>query len=294
MLTEHRSGAIVLALVAVALFVGNALAPSKSPAQLEPPTERSFTHGGKAVAQPQQRTNQQQDTAQHAAPSVESSERTAPDNTSRAQREHMDNERQLVEFTRELAVYTSKLASFTGWLVAATVVLGAIGVWTGCLTRGALKLARAEFAATFRPRIKIFSLESSRDFDRADEITHGVERRFVNSGESDARIIEIGSKLLVKTPPLESGIKMNIEAVDIPLASGAKDKRAIFSGLFDDVKIAHRSERNGSDRLFCIGYIAYEDGRGLRRETGFCRWRHFRGDDLAWHTDHESSYEYSY
>ncbi len=45
---------------------------------------------------------------------------------------------------------------------------------------------------------------------------------------------------------------------------------------------------------YCIGWIAYWDGNGLRRETGFCLQAEFSSDGDRWVSAKEPEHEYEY
>jgi hypothetical protein len=188
-----------------------------------------------------------------------------------------------------IAYYTFWLTIVTAILAGATVGLGAISVYQ-------LKLARAEFIATHRPKITIHAAELQRDLSQAsgmqaEEEFLGASLLGFNRGESVAKNVEVRGQIfsgsnfaidvqrpIVKTfPEVLSGQKFRAEIKsDIPIATAVMGRRT------------------GID-YYCLGWIAYWDESGLRRETGFC----FRADlwgsiTESWTRAGKPEYEYEY
>jgi hypothetical protein len=204
-----------------------------------------------------------------------------------------------------VAYYTKVLAWFTGVLALASIGQGFMLLRADKTTRisadaaaESVKLARAEFIATHRPKITIHTAELRRDVSRVpgrqgEEYFLGASLLGFNCGESIAKNIEVRGQIfagsnfvvdvqrpIVKTiPDVSSGIKLRAEIKsDIPIAD------------------ALAGRRTGVD-YYCIGWIAYWDENGHRRETGFC----FRADfwppppaSERWVRSGKPEYEYEY
>jgi hypothetical protein len=152
-----------------------------------------------------------------------------------------------------------------------------------------VNMAREEFATTYRPKIRCMFFES---FTGVGDDPDGVEITYVNEGPSPATMIEIG-KTIVPTKNLRPGVMMDVVPLNRKrLASGQKDKSGIGHLAVTVAKVIASAPSLGPiTPTYCIGYIAYEDERGLRRETGFCR--SFDAATNCW-LPVESEYEYSY
>lgn len=77
------------------------------------------------------------------------------------------------------------------------------------------------------------------------------------------------------------------------LEGGMKDYVALKSDY--TLNFERTIERAGDPtrgRVYCMGVISYEDERGIKRETGFCR--RFNALSEHWVDADEPEYEYSY
>lgn len=197
-----------------------------------------------------------------------------------------------------------------GWTAAATcaialftVVLAWVASYQARLTRQTIDLARNEFLSTHRPRIVIHSMELAFDVGQnPDRPTVGAELIYFNNGSTDAQIVEIACRITRRTFPLQSGIW----AAGNPEAQQAVPANKISGGGKGHIRVKSEidlyTERGMQEAelgkvapnrgIVCMGLIAYSDGRGVRRETGFCR----RLDAVAerWVSVDAPEYEYGY
>lgn len=183
-----------------------------------------------------------------------------------------------------------------------TIVLAVVTRRQAILTRDALKLARDEFLSTHRPEISIISTETT--YDGTDAQLIGLRIVYVNKGLSEARNLEIWATISIREFPFQSGIRPHGPSIakHPVLSSGMKDYVSVESTVSQsDAWVDNSVRLRGHDSqgrpvrggvLICIGCIAYEDGLGNRRETGFCRF--FSVDTDAWKTIENSEYEYAY
>jgi hypothetical protein len=189
------------------------------------------------------------------------------------------------------------VALFTALLFVSTVALWLATRGLFRITRDSTRLARQEFNATHRPKIKVHAAELKRfppetkrdeddDWDRL-----GADLVCFNIGESAALKIEIRGQILAG-----AGFAIDVQrpvAKEInEVLSGQKFRAEIRSEIpMHDVAAARRL---GTD-YHCVGWIAYWDQNGLRRETGFC----FRADPWdkqreRWVSAEKPEYEYDY
>lgn len=158
------------------------------------------------------------------------------------------------------------------------------------VTNNAVRVARDEFNATHRPKIVCLFFEP---FEGAGDDNDGVEITYVNAGTAPAIMLEIGWTIIA-TQNLRPGVIM--ESISLnrkTVAPGEKGKRGIESLLATAIHVqAAHPEYGGAPPFYCIGYIAYQDRAGARRETGFCR--SFDLERKCWLGVPNSEYEYSY
>lgn len=194
------------------------------------------------------------------------------------------------------AIAAAVIAWFTVKLVRATTgMLNAAGEQAR-LTRESIDLARDEYLATHRPEIFIHTVEFAHDaMEHSEKTTVGAQISYVNKGRNSATIVEIRGRITNRTFPLQSGI-MHWEQHVVPtekILTGRRGYIRISSQIDPDFeRIRQRSDTNPRGHVICIGCIVYEDDRGVRRETGFCR----RLDAIAerWVPIENSEYEYAY
>jgi hypothetical protein len=161
-----------------------------------------------------------------------------------------------------LADYTKWLAWFTGLLFIASVAQGFFLLRADKLTRRSIELARDEFNATHRPRVKIRVISAPEvETDRTATFRVVV----VNVGDTPANITNYRLKAWLFTG--EESVEIVLKAEDITqdvwLESG---DRQIFE---------HRTQYSwidpGQSTFWLDGEITYTDGRNLTRRTGFAR-----------------------
>ena len=164
------------------------------------------------------------------------------------------------------ALATIAIAAFTLTLWRATTEHGR-------LTREVLDLARDEFNATHRPRLRVYAFEvADRDLPHDRPITVLFQVR--NVGETNARLIKLEGCIRIEARRdrhLEPGIPFrDIKDLDITLVSGEREAFQIEDGTTATEENATSIYANQTP-ILCIGRITYEDGSGNKRETGFCR-----------------------
>jgi hypothetical protein len=183
-----------------------------------------------------------------------------------------------------IAIFTTILGIFTIRLSESTRIAAQAA-------KQATDTAREEFIATHRPRIKIHIAEFKHNLTNTEGVySAGASLLCFNVGESTAKNVEVRGEiyagdgfapdvlrpLVLGIPKLKSGIKFRAEIKsDWPAGD-------VVSG-----------PRRGQP-FYCLGWIAYEDGNGLRRETGFCFVANFQGAGDRWVSAKKPEYEYEY
>lgn len=191
--------------------------------------------------------------------------------------------------TQSIAEYTQVLAYFTVILAFGTLGLAGLAYWQG-------RLARDEFNATHRPKIKVLGIELFEDTTRetdenGDEILTQhvwVNVKFVNKGTATATISEAANILLTSEPTASEMLPMqHTDGKRYQLKvgeAGSNDTLPIVStntmGAFFD------------EPLYCVGYIEYLDAAGTWRKTGWC-WKTV-GTPHKWERVRGSPFDYSY
>ena len=185
------------------------------------------------------------------------------------------------------ALATIAIAGFTLTLWRATTEQGR-------LTRDALKLARDEFIASHRPRLRVYAFEVS-DLDLPHDRPVCVLFRAQNIGETAARISKVEGNIFISSRnsvPLEPDIPFRFTLTpDIALQSGEPEQFSIENGpVVTELDFA--SIYTGQTPLVCIGRVTYLDDNGINRELGFCRKFSFR--PYGSETVNNPEYEYAY
>jgi hypothetical protein len=188
------------------------------------------------------------------------------------------------------ALATVAIAIFTVFLVIVTER-------QANLTRDTARLAREEFNATHRPKIKIHAAELKRippeiKRDEADDWGRlGADLICFNVGESTALRVEVRGQILAGAGFAIDVQRPLVKKID-EVSSGQKFRAEIRCDVpMHDVAMGRRT---GID-YHCVGWIAYWDQNGLRRETGFC----FPADPWdkqreRWVSAEKPEYEYDY
>lgn len=141
------------------------------------------------------------------------------------------------------------------------------------------------------PRILVSSIESAKP--AAEDEPLAVVLTFRNTGQTKAYVTGIGAKLLHRRHPLEPGLAFQAQPLKRIRVRRGQDLRRLVSSDSPFVRQAATApQKFGRDyRVFCVGYIAYADRRGLAQRTGFCRW--YEPASGEWMKDGESEYEYA-
>ena len=196
-----------------------------------------------------------------------------------------------VEF---LDSHSGFVAALAGIAVALfTYTLYTASIEQAGLTRDSITLARDEFLATHRPKIVIHAIEFSNDI--SDSPAHpnvGASITYFNKGRSEAVIVEIQAVISGRGLPLQSGIILpTIQTARVVVPVGMPGTFIIGSEIDD----RHIRLLEGGQAVVCAGVIIYEDAKGNRRRTAFCRQfvRQMSGRP-CWVEMDEPEYEYAY
>jgi hypothetical protein len=165
------------------------------------------------------------------------------------------------------ALITAVATGFVAWF---TWTLWHTSRQQGRLTLAALNLARAEFLATHRPKIRIKHVWLKSEFAFDSPIR--IKVVCVNIGTANARFIDYGVDIL----PIRSGRafpaehefrhKNQISTVLGPGISGPFPE--LVQSIDQELEIAVRTALAA---FYCIGYLHYMDSAGNVRTTAFCR-----------------------
>ncbi|MGA8499398.1 MAG: hypothetical protein WB764_28220 [Xanthobacteraceae bacterium] len=186
-----------------------------------------------------------------------------------------------------IARYTKELAYFTAILAIATIGLG-IGTFFQ------IKLGRAEFNATHRPKIIIHAIEFRRvphndgddDWDRV-----GVIFLCFNTGESPAKNVEARGQILAVADTPINVQRPIVESFPV-IKSGEKFTFEINSDWL--VRELHQRKEIGYPSFKCVGTVVYFDGNGTRRETAFYRELILSVSGERWDSAKSPQHEYEY
>jgi hypothetical protein len=170
-----------------------------------------------------------------------------------------------------VSVATAVIAAFSVATVWATERLAK-------LTSASIKLARAEFIATHRPKIITRGFESASDVWSNQKAA--LRFTFVNIGNTPATIVSIGA---VITECSEPGLSLPERLLDPPIRLAGGQHRP---WLVEADGLA-----SGTAGTFCIGCITYKDALGQTRQTGFCR--ELNPSNGRWIRQVNSEYEYA-
>jgi hypothetical protein len=193
-----------------------------------------------------------------------------------------------------LEAHNGAITALATVLIAAfTIVLAVVSNRQARLIEDQARIARNEFIVTHRPKIIVRAFQMLNP-----DAGVGVAPRVIfiahNIGDSPARIIEVRSATLVQdinaNLPNDLGFPF-LENFHVTLVSGQKE---VFPINGADPFVENEAMEIFARRsmLLCLGIVAYLDGAGTRRETGFCR--RFMSDAREWSTLRDSEYEYAY
>jgi hypothetical protein len=254
------------------------------------PSTREETKTTQQPAASDQRGTEQSPVIVKMLPTKESEEKAAAD--AHREDEKTENDRRLARFTELLFWATCALS------VIALFQLFVFG-WQGIqlkrsvsAAKEATELGNKEFISTHRPKIIVYDLVFSGDLTEEKPIP--ISFRYVNAGDSDAKITGFGTHIVrLAEAELPSGIEFYHQEIMPPIEvpSGMHGFR-LTPDTIDPENIVTLGEVMDTDRLFCIGYVLYRDGNGTRRQMGFCR--QFDSTVARWITVKDDEYEYSY
>lgn len=197
----------------------------------------------------------------------------------------------LLRETKELIEHNDKvIGALSGAAVAAftgTLWWSTRGLFRA--TNASIQLARDEFIATHRPKIIVYGMEVSLP---GDDKPRPVHFRFVNTGDTDASVTLIESKIVyAKGMAVPAGI--NLVRHDV-----IKQPILVRSG-WNGIAITPEGAgfinlvRSGKEGVvFCVGVIVYRDKNDIERRTGFCRW--YDSESGRWKKLYDEDYEYVY
>jgi hypothetical protein len=166
-------------------------------------------------------------------------------------------------FFAALAAIAVAAFTFTLWISTSTQAK---------LTGDSIKLAREEFNATHRPKIRVHAAELKRrppevKSDEADEYDRiAASLICFNIGESTAVNVEVRGEIFAGAN-FAVDVQRRLVATFPEILSGQKFRAEIKSDI--PVQMVAIGKRTGID-YHCLGWIAYHDQNGLRRETAFC------------------------
>jgi hypothetical protein len=200
--------------------------------------------------------------------------------------------------TDSIGLYTLVLSGFTAVLAIATISL--------CLLSfSQIRLARAEFISTHRPRVRVRRVYLSAFAARfgADNISHGddveVEIVIANAGETNAYITNSRYRLYFFQTALPEDDSLFGEfprrIIDQPMTLACGESKRLFvtsKAVMAAPPPGHRIMRQLAAEgwhMHIVGLFSYQDDSGTFRETGFLReWQ--RGGGFRKVED--SGYEY--
>jgi hypothetical protein len=166
-------------------------------------------------------------------------------------------------------------AAATIVLAILTLVLAVSTVFLWLATRGTLKLARAEFNASHRPKLIVRELMLLRGAGL--EPTADVRYVIANIGDGPAEIVEsylicqlVSDGTLSPLQPIEGANPIGRETIN-PGAHIFREETSNFSHR--SIAINYMKSQHGQihDHFFFRGFIIYQDRMGIRRRTAFSR-----------------------
>jgi hypothetical protein len=158
------------------------------------------------------------------------------------------------------------VAYHTGWLTLFTLALAAIGFAQGALTDSQIALAREEFIASHRPRLRV-RLVKIKDHEIGKPIK--IEFTVANAGDSEAQEIKAQVTVSIQSDGSSAEKKFDIGPM---LAPGEPLE------ISQTINLPWQSSwKPGTRDVRVHGHIAYKDKNGIARRTGFYR---FSSPDL--------------
>ena len=158
------------------------------------------------------------------------------------------------------------VARYTFGLTVATVVLAIATIGLGIGTVFQLRLARAEYISTHRPKLKIRRISLIPPFLAAVPVNLLIEA--ANVGETTAIIQDIGFDVYTTGQPFNAAPRPPPMHID-PVAPGREMRMTAASRAFTPIAI--NAINAGVNQLRLLGIINYRDGNGILRSTSFSR-----------------------
>ncbi|MGD0191789.1 MAG: hypothetical protein ABSD74_13705 [Rhizomicrobium sp.] len=175
------------------------------------------------------------------------------------------------------------VAGFTAILFIATDAQAKI-------TAVSIKLARDEFNATHRPRIRIRSTEIlyHGGFDKNAEISFVA----ANAGESPATVTRFVAVGYVQEDVYTFHPRLELGRVEYPEALIIDPGQPVLvQAKCANLESEYSAFISTPSRLFIVGEIEYKGPDGISRLTGFCR--EYLKKDGMWHIPDIPTWEYS-
>lgn len=186
-----------------------------------------------------------------------------------------------------VADYTEALAAFTALLAAFTIVLAGASLWQGNITRNALKLARDEFNATHRPKIRIRAVGF--DAGKTDATQFAVKFTCINVGDAPCDIVNVRSRIDRATLANAPLFRMNLDTIELESIRTLEPGEAIS---FATRTYSATDAANLLPEWDVYGFVQYADKSGIRRLSGF--WRRHTVDSETWSTPDNSDWNFEY
>lgn len=179
------------------------------------------------------------------------------------------------------------VAYYTAWLTAFTLVLAAVGIVQSLLTNQQIKLARNEFLASHRPKIRVRSVGYDEKLTDAEYLV--LKFTCVNIGDSPCEIIEVRYGLHAAIKPGEPTQKEKLKNIPLhaPVTLGPGEPTAFSTHLMKGDEIT-----NLTFEFDFFGYVAYVDQLGIRRFMGF--WRRHDVTEDNWTAPEHPDFNYEY
>jgi hypothetical protein len=203
---------------------------------------------------------------------------------------------------KAIARYTKELAYFTAVLAIATIGLGIATIFQ-------IRLARAEFLSTHRPRMRLKAIwlasadgQTSNPALRVNEPLV-VRLDVVNFGNTTAFITRLNlasvfvmrGGQLPQRPPYNEPDGRGLDFIPpVELNRGVTFTQAVSDGRILDA-LELRAIYNGNRILYFVGTIDYRDSMDNPMQTAFCRYLRFAPvpqDNGRFETDENPHYEY--
>jgi len=260
-------------------FVAAVASDSWGQSQRKPPREENKTTQQSAA--PDQRGTEQSPAIIKLIPTPKTAEETEADRKEKEDKNKSDVS--MIRLTGALALIGFLQLLVFGWQgIQLRLAVSA--------AKAATELGNKEFISTHRPRMTVYGLAFGGSM--ASDKPVPISFRYVNSGDSDAKVTGIGSHVFRLTGTMmPAEIEFTHQEITPPIdfPSGMHGIRLTPGTILPDVVI---ETGVSTDKIVCVGYVLYRDGNGTRRQAGFCRYF-----DLAagrWIKMEDDEYEYSY